>query len=273
MPPLLTVTPSPAPPAPPGHTHTSTTNSTEPPGQPQRLAFQNVKRLVKFQLIEVLLFQLNSREHNKIASMKELWKRLWSDEVDKGGCFQLIFIYSVRLFIVATGILIFLQVLKFVSPGTYDKYMNDSNTSVSRSSSIDDDDSEFYGFDRWAYYEDTADTSDEYYPEDYFLYESELNAEPNYSEPDPFAPDPYSSGSYSSNTNYFDDELGCPDGCTYHKDGCDIKGNISYNSGEKIYHLPGQDYYSETVINSKYGERWFCTEEEAIDNGWRKAWD
>jgi len=110
--------------------------------------------------------------------------------------------------------------------------------------------------------------AEEYYPDgDY------LEAEPNYSEPDPFAPDPYSSGSYSSNANYFDDELGCPDGCTYHKDGCDIKGNISYNSGEKIYHLPGQDYYSETVINSKYGERWFCTEEEAIDNGWRKAWD
>ncbi len=120
---------------------------------------------------------------------------------------------------------------------------------------------------------ETAYLEEEYYPDEYYL-----EAEPNYSKPDPFAPDPYSSrsnssGSYSSNTNYFDDELGCPDGCTYHKDDCDIKGNISYNSGEKIYHMPGQDYYDETVINSKYGERWFCTEQEAIDNGWRKAWN
>ncbi|MDO4889238.1 MAG: thermonuclease family protein [Candidatus Saccharibacteria bacterium] len=51
---------------------------------------------------------------------------------------------------------------------------------------------------------------------------------------------------------------------------CNIKGNISY-SGEKIYHVPGQQYYNSTKINTEYGERWFCSEEEAQAAGWRKA--
>lgn len=52
---------------------------------------------------------------------------------------------------------------------------------------------------------------------------------------------------------------------------CDIKGNVSFNTGERIYHVPGQAYYDETVINEDYGERWFCTEDEAIEAGWRKS--
>ena len=52
---------------------------------------------------------------------------------------------------------------------------------------------------------------------------------------------------------------------------CDIKGNISIESGEKIYHVPGQKYYAKTKISPEYGERWFCTEEEARQAGWRKA--
>ena len=59
---------------------------------------------------------------------------------------------------------------------------------------------------------------------------------------------------------------------TYGEDGdCNIKGNISYNTGEKIYHVPGQEYYDETVISPEYGERWFCSEEEARAAGWRRA--
>ena len=50
---------------------------------------------------------------------------------------------------------------------------------------------------------------------------------------------------------------------------CLIKGNISYNTGEKIYHVPGCPHYDATVINTNYGERWFCSEEEAINAGWR----
>ena len=49
-----------------------------------------------------------------------------------------------------------------------------------------------------------------------------------------------------------------------------IKGNIS-SSGEKIYHVPGQQYYDATVIDESKGERWFCTEAEAVAAGWRKS--
>ena len=52
--------------------------------------------------------------------------------------------------------------------------------------------------------------------------------------------------------------------------GCVIKGNVS-SSGERIYHVPGQRYYDTTLINELQGERWFCTEPEAIAAGWRKA--
>ena len=53
-------------------------------------------------------------------------------------------------------------------------------------------------------------------------------------------------------------------------DNCVIKGNIS-SAGEKIYHMLGQKYYNQTVIDQSKAERWFCTEEEAIAAGWRKA--
>ncbi|GLQ79189.1 hypothetical protein GCM10007881_27070 [Mesorhizobium huakuii] len=53
--------------------------------------------------------------------------------------------------------------------------------------------------------------------------------------------------------------------------GCNIKGNISINTGERIYHVPGQEHYWETKISPQYGERWFCSEAEAVAAGWRKA--
>jgi hypothetical protein len=54
--------------------------------------------------------------------------------------------------------------------------------------------------------------------------------------------------------------------------GCGIKGNISQNTGERIYHVPGQKYYSATKINLLKGERWFCSEEVARAAGWRKSY-
>jgi endonuclease YncB( thermonuclease family) len=51
---------------------------------------------------------------------------------------------------------------------------------------------------------------------------------------------------------------------------CHIKGNISRNS-ERIYHLPSGRYYEATKINEGKGERWFCTESEAKDAGWRPS--
>ncbi len=52
---------------------------------------------------------------------------------------------------------------------------------------------------------------------------------------------------------------------------CNIKGNISIETGERIFHVPGQEYYSATKISPQYGERWFCSEAEAWAAGWRKA--
>jgi micrococcal nuclease len=51
---------------------------------------------------------------------------------------------------------------------------------------------------------------------------------------------------------------------------CVIKGNIN-SDDEKIYHLPGCGSYNRTVIDTGDGEKWFCTEEEAVSAGWRKA--
>ena len=50
-------------------------------------------------------------------------------------------------------------------------------------------------------------------------------------------------------------------------EGCPIKGNIS--SGGKIYHPPWSPWYGKTRINTSKGERWFCSEDEAIAAGWR----
>lgn len=51
---------------------------------------------------------------------------------------------------------------------------------------------------------------------------------------------------------------------------CVIKGNVS-TKGERIYHVPGDEYYNDTRIQSSHGERWFCSEEEARAAGWRRS--
>lgn len=51
---------------------------------------------------------------------------------------------------------------------------------------------------------------------------------------------------------------------------CNIKGNINAKK-EKIYHVPGCGSYDKTVIDENNGEKWFCSEQEALDAGWRKA--
>lgn len=103
--------------------------------------------------------------------------------------------------------------------------------------------------------------------------------------------DKYGTGGYSEETNtayniYCNDdgshtisdadedfeELG-RDIQAYNAENCNIKGNISYNSGEKIYHVPGQKYYDATSIDTTYGEKMFCSEQEAINAGWRKSYE
>jgi endonuclease YncB( thermonuclease family) len=49
---------------------------------------------------------------------------------------------------------------------------------------------------------------------------------------------------------------------------CAIKGNVSA-SGTRIYHEPGNRAYAEVRIDASRGERWFCSEREAVAAGWR----
>lgn len=49
--------------------------------------------------------------------------------------------------------------------------------------------------------------------------------------------------------------------------GCPIKGNISKNG--RIYHPPWSPWYNRTKISLNKGERWFCSEAEALQAGWR----
>lgn len=51
---------------------------------------------------------------------------------------------------------------------------------------------------------------------------------------------------------------------------CRIKGNISAK-GVRIFHVPGQQHYGRTRINTAKGERWFCSAAEARAAGWRAA--
>jgi endonuclease YncB( thermonuclease family) len=52
-------------------------------------------------------------------------------------------------------------------------------------------------------------------------------------------------------------------------EGCPIKGNVN-GEGERIYHTPwGSQWYDRTKISLNQGERWFCSERQALDAGWR----
>jgi endonuclease YncB( thermonuclease family) len=51
--------------------------------------------------------------------------------------------------------------------------------------------------------------------------------------------------------------------------GCAIKGNISANG--HIYHMPWSPWYGRVHIDESRGERWFCSESEALAAGWRPA--
>ena len=51
--------------------------------------------------------------------------------------------------------------------------------------------------------------------------------------------------------------------------GCPIKGNISANG--RVFHTPSSRWYDRTAIDLSKGERWFCSEREAREAGWRAA--
>ncbi len=51
--------------------------------------------------------------------------------------------------------------------------------------------------------------------------------------------------------------------------GCVIKGNVTSNG--QIYFLPWSNWYGKVKVEPAKGERWFCTEAEAQQAGWRPA--
>jgi micrococcal nuclease len=50
---------------------------------------------------------------------------------------------------------------------------------------------------------------------------------------------------------------------------CTIKGNV--RDGKKTYLLSGCKNYGQTIIDTSYGDQWFCTENEAQTAGFSKA--
>lgn len=49
--------------------------------------------------------------------------------------------------------------------------------------------------------------------------------------------------------------------------GCAIKGNVTARG--RIYHMPWSPWYARVRLDAGRGERWFCTEAEAMAAGWR----
>lgn len=52
-------------------------------------------------------------------------------------------------------------------------------------------------------------------------------------------------------------------------EGCAIKGNVS--SKGHIYHMPWSPWYDRVKVDTVRGERWFCSEADALAAGWRPA--
>jgi len=55
------------------------------------------------------------------------------------------------------------------------------------------------------------------------------------------------------------------------KPGCVIKGNVSSHNNVKKYSFPGCTGYPQTLIEKDLGDRWFCTEAEAVKAGSERA--
>ena len=94
------------------------------------------------------------------------------------------------------------------------------------------------------------------------------DTDPNGRPPGPSTPVPFKGGT-----------LPAPPGMTDVTSECDysgttepvIKGNVNSQTGDLIFHVPGGFYYSTTAIEEDNGDRWFCTEHEAMAAGWKKS--
>jgi len=58
-----------------------------------------------------------------------------------------------------------------------------------------------------------------------------------------------------------------------HPKNCNIKGNYRRDNKTKIYHLPQCYNYQKIVINLNRGDKWFCSESQAIKAGFTKSKD
>ena len=61
--------------------------------------------------------------------------------------------------------------------------------------------------------------------------------------------------------------------CETKKEGCIIKGNYREASNSRIYHTPDCFNYDKITIKPGTSDRWFCTEDEAEEAGFRKSKD
>jgi len=61
----------------------------------------------------------------------------------------------------------------------------------------------------------------------------------------------------------------CAKGCTDPVPGCQIKGNVN-NRGVRFYHVPGTKSYDLVKVVPQEGDRWFCSEQQAKDNGFTR---
>ena len=50
-----------------------------------------------------------------------------------------------------------------------------------------------------------------------------------------------------------------------------IKGVVNALTGRRIYHVPGGLSYAATPVDEANGDRWFCTEVEAMAAGWNRS--
>ena len=50
-----------------------------------------------------------------------------------------------------------------------------------------------------------------------------------------------------------------------------VKGNVDARTGERIYYVPTSLLYTTVVISEAEGDRWFCSEDEAVIAGWKRS--
>jgi len=61
--------------------------------------------------------------------------------------------------------------------------------------------------------------------------------------------------------------------CQTQKEGCLIKGNYRSADNTRIFHTPDCYNYDKITIKPGTTDRWFCTEQEALNAGFRKSLD